>query len=175
MEKQDFTALLMYWHLSCNHRQMPWKGEKDPYKVWLSEVILQQTRVEQGWGYFERFVKQYPTIQLLAAARDEEVFKLWEGLGYYNRCKNLLATARRIANDHNGVFPADYETILSLKGIGGYTAAAISSFCFNLPYAVIDGNVFRVLSRVFGIEIPIDSSEAKKNLYPIGRRPAGEG
>lgn len=167
MEKQDFTALLMYWHLSCNHRQMPWKGEKDPYKVWLSEVILQQTRVEQGWGYFERFVKQYPTIQLLAAARDEEVFKLWEGLGYYNRCKNLLATARRIANDHNGVFPADYETILSLKGIGGYTAAAISSFCFNLPYAVIDGNVFRVLSRVFGIEIPIDSSEAKKTFTQL--------
>lgn len=162
MEKKGFTQRLMHWHTNDNKREMPWKGEKDPYKVWLSEVILQQTRVEQGWGYFERFVKQYPAIQLLAAAKDEEVFKLWEGLGYYNRCKNLLATARKITNDYGGVFPADYETILSLKGIGGYTAAAISSFCFNLPYAVIDGNVFRVLSRVFGIDTPIDSNEAKK-------------
>ncbi len=162
MKNKAFTHLLMQWHYNDNHRQMPWKGEKDPYKVWLSEVILQQTRVEQGWEYFERFIKQYPDIQDLANAKDEEVFKLWEGLGYYNRCKNLLATARLITNQYNGVFPRDYETILSLKGIGTYTAAAISSFCFNLPYAVIDGNVFRVLARVFSIEEPVDGKNARK-------------
>jgi len=149
---------------------MPWKGEKDPYKVWLSEVILQQTRVEQGWAYFERFVQQYPVIQALASAPDEDIFKLWEGLGYYNRCKNLLATARKIAGEYNGVFPRDYETILSLKGIGGYTAAAISSFCFGLPYPVIDGNVLRVLARVFAIDTPVDSPEAKKIFPPLAEK-----
>jgi len=141
---------------------MPWKGEKNPYKVWLSEVILQQTRVEQGWEYFERFTQRYPDITTLAAAKDEDVFKLWEGLGYYNRCKNLLATARLVTNTYNGIFPSDYETILSLKGVGTYTAAAVASFCFNLAYPVIDGNVLRVLSRVFAIETPVDSKEAKK-------------
>lgn len=167
---ENFTALLMHWHYNYNHRQMPWKGEKNPYKVWLSEVILQQTRVEQGWAYFERFVKQYPDIQSLANANDEDVFKLWEGLGYYNRCKNLLATARNITNNLKGVFPQDYETILSLKGVGGYTAAAISSFCYGLPYPVIDGNVFRVLSRFFGIDTPIDSNNAKKNFTTLAEK-----
>jgi A/G-specific adenine glycosylase len=160
MAKQAFTQLLMHWHFNDNHRQMPWKGEQDPYKVWLSEVILQQTRVEQGWAYFERFVKQYSTITQLAAADDNDVFKLWEGLGYYNRCKNLLATARLITNTYGGVFPSDYQTILSLKGVGAYTAAAIASFCFNLPYPVIDGNVLRVLARTHAIETPVDSKEA---------------
>lgn len=162
MKNKAFTNLLMQWHYNDNTRQMPWKGEKDPYKVWLSEVILQQTRVEQGWEYFERFTKQYTDIQALAAAADEEVFKLWEGLGYYNRCKNLLATARVITEKYNGIFPQDYETILSLKGIGTYTAAAIASFCFGLPYPVIDGNVLRVLARVFAIDTPIDSPRAKE-------------
>ncbi len=154
----------MHWHLHDNKRQMPWKGEKDPYRVWLSEIILQQTRVEQGLGYYQNFILHYPTITSLAKAKDIEVFKLWEGLGYYNRCKNLLFTARLIAQKYNGVFPQDYKTILSLKGVGPYTAAAISSFCFNLPFAVVDGNVLRVLSRVAGIDTPVDGSKGKNIL-----------
>ena len=143
---------------------MPWKGEKDPYKIWLSEIILQQTRVEQGWDYYNRFIKKYPTIKKLAAAPDQEVYKLWEGLGYYTRCKNLLFTARQITAQNNGVFPDQYEPILALKGVGPYTAAAIASFAYNLPYAVVDGNVFRVLSRFFGIATPTDSTEGKKQF-----------
>lgn len=143
---------------------MPWKGEKDPYKIWLSEVILQQTRVEQGRGYYEKFINTYPTVQQLAKAKDETIFKLWEGLGYYNRCKNLLFTARLIAKRGKGKFPDTYDEIISLKGIGPYTAAAIASFAFNLPYAVVDGNVFRVLSRVFGIATAIDSPKGKQDF-----------
>src|SRR3954453_23414226 len=154
MHQKKFSALLLRWHLDDNKRQMPWKGERDAYKVWLSEIILQQTRVEQGRAYYERFIKKYPPIKLLAEAKDEEVFKLWEGLGYYTRCRNLLHTARTIELKYNGEFPSDYNTILSLKGIGAYTAAAIASFCFNEPYAVVDGNVLRVLSRFFGISFP---------------------
>jgi A/G-specific adenine glycosylase len=157
-----FRKLLLQWHQNENKREMPWKGEKDPYKVWLSEVILQQTRVEQGRAYYERFIKKYPSIQQLAKAGDVEVFKLWEGLGYYTRCKNLLHTARFIVSEYNGKFPDCYEKIASLKGIGAYTAAAIASFCFDLPYAVLDGNVFRILSRVFGIATPTDSTKGKK-------------
>ena len=145
-----------------NDRQMPWKGEKDPYKIWLSEIILQQTRVEQGLGYYKKFLEKYPNVKLLASAPDNEIYKLWEGLGYYNRCKNLLDTARYISKKLDGVFPDTYEDLLSLKGVGTYTAAAISSFAFNLSYAVVDGNVFRVLARVFGIKKAIDSSEGKK-------------
>jgi len=163
MEKR-FTDTLMKWHERSNKREMPWKGEKDPYKIWLSEVILQQTRVEQGWDYYTRFIKKYPTIGHLAGANDQEVFKLWEGLGYYNRCKNLLYTAREIVKDRKGKFPDQYEAILSLKGVGPYTAAAIASFAYNLPYAVVDGNVFRVLSRYFGVEEAIDSAKGK-NLF----------
>jgi len=141
---------------------MPWKGEKDPYKIWLSEIILQQTRVDQGLAYYHRFINKYPDIKSLARAPDEKVFKLWEGLGYYTRCRNLIATARFIAKDLNGKFPESYETIRSLKGIGPYTAAAISSFAFNLPFAVVDGNVFRVLARISGVSIPVDSTTGKK-------------
>lgn len=140
---------------------MPWKGEKDPYKIWLSEIILQQTRVEQGWAYYDRFVSTFPNIKKLAAAPDEKVFKLWEGLGYYTRCKNLIATAKFIAKEKQGKFPDTYDEILNLKGIGPYTAAAIASFAFNLPHAVLDGNVFRVLSRFFGIDTPTDSTTGK--------------
>lgn len=143
---------------------MPWKGEKDPYKIWLSEVILQQTRVEQGWDYYNKFVKAFPTIKDLASAPDLKVFKLWEGLGYYTRCKNLITTARHITDKYNGVFPTSYEEILKLKGVGPYTAAAIASFAYNLPYAVVDGNVFRIISRVFGMKVPIDSTEGKKQF-----------
>ncbi len=141
---------------------MPWKGEKDPYKIWLSEIILQQTRVEQGLGYYNKFIRVFPDVHRLAKAPEKKVFKLWEGLGYYSRCRHLVATAKYISNEKKGVFPDTYEDIKSLKGIGPYTAAAIASFAFNLPYAVVDGNVFRVLARVFGIHKPIDSTEGKK-------------
>ncbi len=143
---------------------MPWKGEKDPYKIWLSEIILQQTRVEQGLNYYTRFVNAFPDVHKLAKATDEKVFKYWEGLGYYSRCRNLLASARYISKDLNGSFPDEYEKIKNLKGIGPYTAAAIASFAYNLPYAVVDGNVFRVLARVFGSDIPIDTTEGKKQF-----------
>ena len=143
---------------------MPWKGESDPYRIWLSEIILQQTRVEQGWAYYERFIKQFPTVHHLANASPQEVYKLWEGLGYYTRCKNLHETARKISGELKGQFPATYDDIRQLKGIGPYTAAAIASFAFGLPYAVVDGNVQRILSRYFGITTPVDTSEGKK-LY----------
>ncbi len=156
-----FLRSLKQWHLSKNKRQMPWKGEKDPYKIWLSEVILQQTRVEQGWAYYERFIKKYPTVHHLAQSVDNEVFKLWEGLGYYNRCRNLLSTARMVSNELGGYFPATKEGLLQLKGVGNYTAAAIGSFAFGLPLAVVDGNVYRIISRVLGIEEPIDQPKGK--------------
>ena len=162
MKQQQFTCQLMQWHKEENTRFLPWKGEQNPYKIWISEVILQQTRAEQGLPYYQAFIQKYPTIESLAQAPDTEVFKLWEGLGYYSRCRNLLTTARYIVNELGGKFPGSYEDILSLKGIGHYTAAAISSFAFNLPHAVIDGNVFRVLARCFGIYTPTDSTEGKK-------------
>ncbi|MFT4154388.1 A/G-specific adenine glycosylase [Parafilimonas sp.] len=161
-QKKLFRELLLKWHAEENKRTMPWKGVKDAYKVWLSEIILQQTRVEQGWDYYEKFIQQYPTIVQLANAEDEDVFKLWEGLGYYTRCRNLLHTARVVRDKHKGCFPSDYNTVLNLKGIGSYTAAAITSFCFSQPYAVVDGNVLRVLSRFFGIETPVDATAGKK-------------
>ena len=154
-----FTDLLLKWDKKSNHRPMPWKGEKDPYKIWLSEIILQQTRVEQGWGYYERFVSKYPNVISLANAKEDQVFKLWEGLGYYNRCRNLLFTAKYIVNELNGIFPSNFEDLLKLKGIGPYTAAAIASFAYNLPHAVVDGNVFRVFARYYGINIPTDTKE----------------
>jgi A/G-specific adenine glycosylase len=162
--KKFFAKKLLTWNQSDNDREMPWKGEKDPYKIWLSEIILQQTRVEQGLAYYNRFITQFPTVQKLAKAPETTVFKLWEGLGYYTRCKNLIATAKYITGDLKGKFPDKYEDILALKGIGPYTAAAIGSFAFNLPHAVVDGNVFRVLSRVFGISTPIDSADGKKQF-----------
>lgn len=141
---------------------MPWKGEKDPYKIWLSEIILQQTRVEQGLNYYNNFIKVFPGIHELAKGSDEKIFKMWEGLGYYSRCRNLIATARYVSKERKGKFPGTYPEIKALKGVGPYTASAISSFAFNLPYAVLDGNVFRVLARVFGIDKPVDSAEGKK-------------
>ncbi len=164
-----FSTGLLHWNKEENRRQMPWKGEKDPYKIWLSEIILQQTRVEQGLKYYERFIAALPTIQHLAAAPEQEVFKLWEGLGYYSRCRNLIATAKEIIQNKNGIFPKDYNEVLALKGIGPYTAAAITSFAYNAPYAVLDGNVFRVLSRIFGIAAPIDSTEGKKAFTALAQ------
>ena len=141
---------------------MPWKGEKDPYKIWISEIILQQTRVEQGLSYYNRFISRFPDIQRLAQAKDTEVYKLWEGLGYYSRCRNLIHTARSLFQDHKGIFPDNYDDILALKGIGPYTAAAISSFAFGEPRAVVDGNVIRVLSRYFALSQDPLSSAGKK-------------
>lgn len=161
-QKQAFSSGLLRWNRRQNLRQMPWKGEKDPYRIWLSEIILQQTRVEQGLGYYNRFIHAFPDIHSLAKAPEKKIFKLWEGLGYYARCRNLIATAKYISEERNGKFPVDYNNLLSLKGIGPYTAAAISSFSFNLPHAVVDGNVYRVLARVFGIKIPVDSPEGKR-------------
>jgi len=145
---RSFTRLLLTWNRQKNKRQMPWKGEKDPYKIWLSEIILQQTRVEQGIDYYYRFIQKFPDIRQLAKANDRLIFKLWEGLGYYSRCRNLISTARLITQDLDGRFPTTFDDIRQLRGVGPYTAAAISSFAFNLPHAVIDGNVSRVLSRV---------------------------
>jgi len=160
--QKEFTRLLLAWHRKENRREMPWKGIRDPYRIWLAEIILQQTRVEQGREYYERFVEAYPTLADLAAAREEEVFRLWQGLGYYNRCRNLLHTARELMKSHGGRFPRNYKELLSLKGIGPYTAAAIASFAFDLPHAVVDGNVLRVLSRYFALNMPIDTQAGKK-------------
>ncbi len=170
-----FTESLLKWDAGENKREMPWKREKDPYKIWLSEIILQQTRVVQGWAYYNRFIQQYPDIKKLAAAPENDIFKLWEGLGYYTRCRNLIATAKYIATELNGIFPTDYFDILQLKGIGAYTAAAIASFAYNLPYAVVDGNVMRVLARYFAIETPIDSNEGKKEFSSLARQLLKEG
>ncbi len=162
IQKNKFTEQLIKWNSEKNKRVMPWKGEKDPYKIWLSEIILQQTRVVQGLEYYNHFVKKFPDIHKLASTTDKKIFKMWEGLGYYTRCRNLIATARFISKEKGGKFPDSYEGIKSLKGIGPYTAAAISSFAFNLPHAVVDGNVYRVLSRIFGIKKPTDTIEGKK-------------
>jgi A/G-specific adenine glycosylase len=166
---KKFVSGLLQWNHSVNDRHMPWKGEKDPYKIWLSEIMLQQTRVEQGLGYYQRFVAAFPTVHHLANAPEQQVFKLWEGLGYYSRCRNLIHTAQFIAKELGGVFPADYAAILDLKGVGAYTAAAIASFAYNQPYAVLDGNVFRVLSRIFYIDQPIDTTEGKKYFSALAQ------
>lgn len=167
---QAFTKKLLLWHQEHNTRTMPWKGETDPYKIWLSEVMLQQTRVEQGLPYYLRFIRQYPTVAQLAAASDDDVFKLWEGLGYYSRCRNLLAAARTVVSKYGGQFPTTYAEILDLKGVGPYTSAAIASFAFQLPYAVVDGNVTRVLSRYFAIFTPADSGEGKKEFAALAQQ-----
>jgi A/G-specific adenine glycosylase len=160
--KSYFTGNIIDWHLKENKRIMPWKGEKDPYKIWVSEIILQQTRVTQGLSYYNNFIDLFPTLASLAKAPDEKVFKAWEGLGYYSRCKNLLFTARYITDNLGGKFPEKFENMLQLKGIGPYTAAAISSFAYGLPHAVVDGNVFRVLARFFGEAAAVDSKIGKQ-------------
>lgn len=168
-QTRNFSQLLLHWHQHHNTRTMPWKGEKDAYKIWLSEIILQQTRVEQGLSYYNKFITKYPNIKALAAAKDDDVFKLWEGLGYYSRCRNLLHAAREIVEKHNAIFPTNHNDILNLKGVGSYTAAAIASFAYNQPYAVLDGNVYRVLARVFAIDLAIDSNEGKKYFTQLSQ------
>ena len=159
----DFNLLIIKWYRQ-NKRNLPWRLTKDPYKIWLSEIILQQTKVDQGLNYYLKFCTNYPTIQALAAADEQQVLADWQGLGYYSRARNLHATAKVIVANYAGIFPSSYENILTLKGIGSYTAAAISSFAFDLPHAVVDGNVYRVLSRLFDIDLPIDSSEGIKEF-----------
>ena len=149
---------------------MPWKGESDPYRIWLSEIILQQTRVEQGTAYYKKFISGFPTILDLARASEKEIFKYWEGLGYYTRCRNLISTAKIIASEYGGHFPSSYPEILSLPGIGPYTAAAIASFAFGLPYAVVDGNVERIIARYFGIKTPVGSEPGKEKFTSIAAK-----
>jgi len=154
------------WFLQ-NKRDLPWRHTKNPYLIWLSEVILQQTQVVQGLPYYLSFCEKYPTVQDLANAPEDEVLKLWQGLGYYSRARNLHKTAKIITKKHNGIFPNNYDEIRALPGIGDYTAAAISSFAFDLPYPVLDGNVSRVISRMFGVTTPIDTSAGKAELMKI--------
>jgi A/G-specific adenine glycosylase len=164
-----FTKSLLAWHKKYNSRVLPWKNEKDPYKIWISEIMLQQTQAATVVDYYNRFLQKYPTIKKLAAAKDDDVLKLWEGLGYYSRCRNILFSAREIAQKHNAIFPNTYNEIRALKGIGDYTAAAIASFAFGLPYAVVDGNVIRILSRYFGIDDAVDDPAIKKYITTLAQ------
>ncbi len=159
----DFGHKLIKWYL-INKRELPWRNISDPYKIWLSEVILQQTRVEQGLPYYEAFITKYPSVSKLAKASEDQVLKLWQGLGYYSRARNMLKAAQVVESVYKGKFPSDYEKVRQLPGVGDYTAAAVCSFAFNLPYAVVDGNVFRLLARYFGINTPINSAMGKKTF-----------
>lgn len=163
MNTKKFTEILLNWW-SENKRDLPWKKDRDPYKIWLSEIILQQTRVSQGTPYFHKFLMEYPDIDSLANAASDHVMKSWQGLGYYSRARNLHHTAIEIVSKHNSVFPSTYEKIISLKGIGPYTAAAIASFAFELPHAVVDGNVIRLITRINGITDPADTASVKKRI-----------
>lgn len=159
--KEFFVSRILKYYQEYK-RDLPWRNTQDPYKIWISEIILQQTQVKQALPYYLKFIEKFPDVQRLANAKEEDVLHLWQGLGYYSRARNLHFAARQIMQQYNGRFPDKYEDIIQLKGIGEYTAAAIASFAFNLPYAVLDGNVFRVLSRFLGIDTPIDTSSGKK-------------
>ena len=169
----DFSSILLDWY-AAHKRELPWRETTDPYRIWISEIILQQTRVAQGYEYYRRFVERFPDVASLAGADEDEVMKYWQGLGYYSRARNLHAAARSM----NGVFPATYEGVRALKGVGDYTAAAICSIAYGMPYAVVDGNVYRVLARYLGVDVPIDSTQGKKMFAALAqemldkRRPA---
>jgi A/G-specific adenine glycosylase len=156
----NFTKILIKWY-EKNKRDLPWRRTNDPYRIWVSEIILQQTRIEQGWNYYLHFLEKFPDLRTLAEAEEEEVLKLWQGLGYYSRARNMLATAKEIINLHRGIFPKTYDGIRKLKGIGDYTAAAISSIAFGIPSPAVDGNVLRFFSRFFGIREPVDTQKGK--------------
>ena len=162
----EFANTIISWFRE-NGRALPWRETRDPYAIWLSEIILQQTRIAQGWEYWERFMAQYPTVEELAAAHEDEVLKLWQGLGYYSRARNLHTAAKQIVA--LGHFPDTLEGIKQLKGVGDYTAAAIGSFAFDIPAAVVDGNVYRVLARYFGIDTPINSTQGKKEFAALAQ------
>lgn len=161
-----FTRAIQPWY-DTHRRDLPWRRSKDPYRVWLSEVILQQTRVDQGTAYWERFVKRWPNVKALAKASEVDVLKEWQGLGYYSRARNLRAAAHQVVERFAGRFPGTHTELRTLKGVGDYTAAAIASICFSQPEAVVDGNVYRVLARVFGIDTPIDSSSGKRQFQEV--------
>lgn len=157
----SFSDKILKWYQE-NKRDLPWRGCRDPYKIWLSEIILQQTRVAQGTPYYFKFIEAFPTINDLANAKEGQILKLWQGLGYYSRARNLHTAAKMVVNENDGIFPGTYKELLKLKGVGDYTASAISSICFNERQAVVDGNVYRVLSRYFGIDIPINTTKGIK-------------
>ena len=161
-----FSSKIIKWY-SQHKRELPWRNTKDPYKIWLSEIILQQTQVKQGLPYYQKFVNTFASVSELANANEEQVLKLWQGLGYYSRARNLHFAAKQI--HQNGFFPKEFKDIMMLKGVGEYTAAAIASFAFKLPYAVLDGNVFRLLSRFYGIDTPIDTSKGKREFSEIAQ------
>jgi len=160
---------LLNWYKSVK-RDLPWRETKNPYKIWMSEIILQQTRVNQGLPYYERFIAAFPKVEDLSNAKEDEVLKLWEGLGYYSRARNLHFTAKLVANEFGGIFPNTYKGLLELKGVGPYTAAAIGSISFGLPVAAVDGNVYRVLSRYFGIMGSIDETATKKKITELANK-----
>ncbi len=162
---KDFSSILLSWY-AVHKRALPWRDVKDPYLIWISEIILQQTRVAQGYDYFLRFVKRFPNVQSLAEASQDEVLKYWEGLGYYSRARNLHKAAQSMKEG----FPSSYRQVLALKGVGEYTAAAICSFAYQMPYAVVDGNVYRVLARIFGIDIPSDTAAGKKCFSNLAQK-----
>lgn len=159
-----FSKYIINWYSEFG-RDLPWRNTKDPYRIWISEIILQQTRVAQGFDYYMKFIDRYPTVKELAKSSEQEVLKYWQGLGYYSRARNLHTAAQSISGD----FPSTYTDVINLKGVGEYTAAAICSFAYDLPYAVVDGNVYRVLSRYFGIDTPIDSSKGKKEFKELAQ------
>lgn len=162
----SFTTTILQWFRE-NGRDLPWRETRDPYAIWLSEIILQQTRIEQGRPYWERFMRRWPTVQDLAAASEDEVLREWQGLGYYSRARNLYAAAKQIVD--RGGFPSTLAEIRTLKGVGDYTAAAIGSFAFGLPAAVVDGNVYRVLARHYGIATPINTTGGKKEFSALAQ------
>lgn len=164
-DDDTFRFQLIKWY-DANKRELPWRETTDPYTIWISEIILQQTRVNQGYDYFRRFIERFPNLQALAEADEDEVLKYWQGLGYYSRARNLHAAAKSM----NGVFPATYEGVLALKGVGEYTAAAICSISYGMPYPVVDGNVFRVIARYVGIDTPIDTGRGKKEITEWANR-----
>jgi len=164
----SFATKILNWY-SEHQRELPWRETREPYRVWLSEIILQQTRVAQGMPYYYRFVEAFPTVYDLANAPEEQVLKLWQGLGYYSRARNLHATAKIVVEDFHGEFPKTYKGLKSLKGVGDYTASAIASFCFDVAEPVVDGNVYRVLSRYFGVDIPINSTQGIRYFKELAR------
>lgn len=168
-ENHKFSNTLKMWYL-MNKRDLPWRKSKDPYSIWLSEIILQQTRIAQGTSYYEKFTTEYVDIFALAKADEKEVLNLWQGLGYYSRARNLLSTAQYIANQLQGKFPDEYKELLKLKGIGDYTASAIASIAFDKPHATVDGNVYRVLSRYFGLSTPINDSKGPKEFKALAQQ-----
>lgn len=162
----NFAEILIQWYQE-NKRSLPWRATNDAYKIWVSEIILQQTRVEQGLDYYFRFIKAFPDIYSLAGAKEYDVLKLWQGLGYYSRARNMLLAARQITSDYGGIIPGEMKEIIKIKGIGEYTAAAVLSFAFNKPFPVLDGNVKRILSRIYGIMDDVNSVKTKKIMFDL--------